>query len=870
MSTINSSYRDDEDLDEAYSDHHQQQDNERDDDKLVSPLVDADAEMDEDFAEITHMTTIQDQVSDFVRRNMLFSSLGFVLVFVCLIFAAKNNDGSNNYVAPPSAKEWRDDGGGSGWRLRNKHHTNGARPGTGGFNEPGYKQSPNRLSPKYLFRTHLSKEERKELATKWGEWKFVDAKAKKRPTDDYYANYPNRDVPRSAFPSNAWQLDTEFLSNFLDESIKLVERSMEAILGEYGHSKFDQPNLDFEERSKMFHVNIVDIANQEYMSQLKHDITDSAGWMFSNGWSGLQRRILHAILTQDSFTYLMGGHSSAAGHGNHFWQSYTLQMGKIIEPVFARLGVFFRAHNVGMGGLGTAHNAMGAKDIYGTEIDILDWDSEMTEKNPFVEYFLRAGLVSGNRVPVIWNSVAGDFARNFALETGADLGNIVGEAMAGIEKMTSIVDADNLPWAARFLHCDGEIKDGCLSNANKYNTKCWIERDDFSPNHQNSEVSGQASWHPGWRWHQLLGRTQAFTLLRATHAALTQWQNADGYVLPDEAWHVTNHYEAIRSKVTSTATCEEMNIHPLFCTRPINSRTEFTPRALGYQSSIRSIMKGDSVPKTRPNVYDPPDVEYSFADPPIGEVNSLQVIENGHEFTVNLARKKHVDMLANASPIEFKSKDFMPPGRGLALIDTPAASDNCDGTYDSWCNRGAEESCLLHHHNDGRGGMAFDGLSGWLVMNLANVQEGFIAIKMELWRSGGSPATENWTCENNVCDSEAGGTHGDRLLQASGSYGTMQRPDDVRNGPARSLGGAKVPQPCPDYKFQFAVDGEITTWDAETFKANKVSVQRVVDVFQLVDNKNMTHGEPRDVELAIRLTGCDRLLTYSLTHVYWA
>jgi hypothetical protein len=33
------------------------------------------------------------------------------------------------------------------------------------------------------------------------------------------------------------------------------------------------------------------------------------------------RRVLHAVMTEDTFT-VMGGHSAAAAHGNHFQQSY--------------------------------------------------------------------------------------------------------------------------------------------------------------------------------------------------------------------------------------------------------------------------------------------------------------------------------------------------------------------------------------------------------------------------------------------------------------------------------------------------------------------------------------------------------------------
>ena len=79
---------------------------------------------------------------------------------------------------------------------------------------------------------------------------------------------------------------------------------------------------------------------------------------------------MHAIITQDTFTLVMGGHSAAAGHGNHFQQSYTLQFQKVMEPIMARLGVKLMSHNLGYGGLGTVHSTLGAGDIYGKEIDI--------------------------------------------------------------------------------------------------------------------------------------------------------------------------------------------------------------------------------------------------------------------------------------------------------------------------------------------------------------------------------------------------------------------------------------------------------------------------------------------------------------------
>jgi hypothetical protein len=51
-----------------------------------------------------------------------------------------------------------------------------------------------------------------------------------------------------------------------------------------------------------------------------------------------------------------------------------MQFHKVMEPIFARLGVKLVTRNVGMGGLGTIHNGLGSGSIYG-DTDILIWDS---------------------------------------------------------------------------------------------------------------------------------------------------------------------------------------------------------------------------------------------------------------------------------------------------------------------------------------------------------------------------------------------------------------------------------------------------------------------------------------------------------------
>ena len=110
-------------------------------------------------------------------------------------------------------------------------------------------------------------------------------------------------------------------------------------------------------------------------------MNERGGWTTPGSWKGLKRRLLHAIMTEDSFVFAMGGHSSSAGHGNHFQQSYTLQVQWILEAVFARLGVRHQSRNFGNGGLGTVQHGMGSGSVYGPDVDVLMWDSGMTEGN---------------------------------------------------------------------------------------------------------------------------------------------------------------------------------------------------------------------------------------------------------------------------------------------------------------------------------------------------------------------------------------------------------------------------------------------------------------------------------------------------------
>jgi hypothetical protein len=369
----------------------------------------------------------------------------------------------------------------------------------------------------------VDEETQKTLATEWGRWHFWDGDEDTRPSGDYCGQYPNRDVPGDDFPDEAWQNDAVFVNHLINDAEQLVSRAMEAIFVEYGHGKPLKAE-ELAERMKMFNWDKVDLATRTSapIKYSKRGDRGNGGWTTARSLDGLVRRLLHAIMTNDTFTVVMGGHSAAAGHGNHFHQSYMMQFHKILAPIFARLGVKLVTRNMGQGGLGTVHNALGAGSLYGDEIDLLLWDSGMTEPNPgHQDLFLRQGLLGGNRVPVVWG---GNFEVLRALheEADVDVGEF-GQGTDGVIEVTGEEQAKTVPFASRYLKCSNERQDLCKDEP-RYCTQCWIPRNDIDPEKmfksKFAKFGGQVKWHPGWRVHQLQGRTIAFAVLQGLQEAI--------------------------------------------------------------------------------------------------------------------------------------------------------------------------------------------------------------------------------------------------------------------------------------------------------------------------------------------------------------
>lgn len=76
------------------------------------------------------------------------------------------------------------------------------------------------------------------------------------------------------------------------------------------------------------------------------------------------------------FVWATGGHSSTAGHGNYFDESYTAVLESTVRSVFAAAGIEFEGRNFAMGGTASGPETAWCVDsIFGAnDPDILVWD----------------------------------------------------------------------------------------------------------------------------------------------------------------------------------------------------------------------------------------------------------------------------------------------------------------------------------------------------------------------------------------------------------------------------------------------------------------------------------------------------------------
>ena len=207
------------------------------------------------------------------------------------------------------------------------------------------------------------------------------------------------------------------------------------------------------------------------------------------------------------------------------------------------------------------------------------------------------------------------------------------------------------------------------------------------------------------------------------------------------------------------------------------------------------------------------------------------------------------------------SEDIIIPGKGWELWGENAGF--CDGTYDAECQR--EGVCVLQGQEAGRGAIIGNEYSGWLVINLQGVKEGIILLKLHTWHtSDESTVTKEWTTVNNQRNLR------ESFLRAVERPSVSTTRIGARNDQRALKPRSTETPPLPEtMAFEYAIDGKITKLPRDDFLAATKTLQRVLQVLTILDDPEFT-SEPKDVEIAVRMTGCGRDCTFGVSHIYWA
>lgn len=729
------------------------------------------------------------------------------------------------------------------------------------------------------------------VRTHYGAWDFHDTQTV-RPIANF-DDVEYKDMMNNDFPDGSWQRDETYVRNLISEGGKLVRRVKSAIYAEYGHPILGLGEDEVKEVENMFAIHIGDSPPSDFTG---------IAYINQKGFDMLVRKLLHAMITNDEFYYILGGHSAAAGHGNNFQQQYTMQFANILEPVFQKLGIRLIARNLAMGGLGTTHFSLGSSTLYG-EKDFMMWDSGMTEKSlADQDLFNKQALLGGERVPILF----GSHPNNLETETGNNLwyGKIL-NGYSLIPLTTDLDQVDTLPLATRYMKCDPAVQELCgdRGNPNKYHDFCWEDRTDYFPEFQNAHVGGQASWHPGDRWHQFESRKAAILFLNAFEEAFKLWErsiNDEGFPLKESHWHVGEAYKDVQSHLKNYINGENLNQSECekrwgefglakACRIPLRGMGEFTPKNLGNKNSIHNhvvpapngykpeplfepVYKGIDIlplewkiPITEVDVhavaiattYEPSVIDQTWTEDhdknKEGEANTRRMLRKATGLDVHQIEiiEKSAVQLEQLTPSRVLYDDNVIPGIGWSLMYESGQEPTgyCDGSPMSDCKRSMNNRCLLSGHNDGRTILAGNALSGWLVVKLPAVKEGLIFAKIQWWSPRGDELllTKGWAEVNNGINFDA--DNKDRKLKA----------------PVKPL--------PDDFQLDIAVNGNIIkTWNHTTFMEHTKEAAYNEAFYPFIDDESIVSGdEPEEIEVGLRIRSESnpKDASFGITHFYY-
>lgn len=228
----------------------------------------------------------------------------------------------------------------------------------------------------------------------------------------------------------------------------------------------------------------------------------------------------------EKYVWATGGHSAAAGHGNLYNESYTAYMESDLKDVFGSIGIDFVGRNYAMGGTGSATTvSMCFKEIFGNDVDFFSWDYGMTDgrNTGLMLHYMYRGALAPTRPAVMMIHYGGRSSayRQVRMKELDDMGL----ASFLFEENAMKVMRDNFPDSAGLSK---EVLDTMPEYVKNYRCGASIEKGD--PYCDSDKYTTfmctprmkQASWHPGYKDHAMVGHGLSLFLMEALLGALQE------------------------------------------------------------------------------------------------------------------------------------------------------------------------------------------------------------------------------------------------------------------------------------------------------------------------------------------------------------
>jgi hypothetical protein len=408
--------------------------------------------------------------------------------------------------------------------------------------------------------------------------------------------------------------------------------------------------------------------------------------------------------------------------------------------------------------------------------------------------------------------------------------------------------------ACQYLRCTDETKHGKHGGyCEKHNSVCWVERTNWNPDIQDSDVGYQTGGYANHQEHQWEGRKLTLLVLHALEEALDRWGTemaGDRLPLADNLWHVGPTYKELRESVRTLEPkagksspdppCYYLlrHLHPMICHLSMHAITEWTPRVTPVANRLKAaVVEGiadensDKVELyTEVNLLP---VRWKVPSEQV-DVHMIAIATND---TSELHDKPSSDLVTddfffdddgawiqnedddddNTDDYNGERRMMLQSQKGWVVYNAPIGF--CDGSAQSRCNRIIGNPCLLANYNHYKAGILGHGGSDWLTMNVGVVKEGIILGRFD--------------------------------------FG----------------GDVSIPDLPSDFLFEYSVAGNVTSLSRNDFTDSIVQIVSDLWVFPFLIDREMSHTvneSEQIVVVAIRVSSSVANDLIRLTHIYYA